>query len=129
MDAICNVIRNVQLGRELKSCSRHQHGADLKMDMDGSDRIPARIDRQEPGVAPGIGHLIASQELLAHRVEARIPNIRIDPCRIAVPHIDLCVRQWPALAAIETQNLEGQRQRHARPDLPVGWIGANVRPL
>jgi hypothetical protein len=55
--------------------------------MHGSNRIPARIDRHEPGFAPGVSHLIASQELLADRVESRISDIRIQSSRIAMPDI------------------------------------------
>ena len=68
-------IGKVYLRRELNTSASHRCRANLKVDMHGSNGIPARIDGHEPGFAPGVRHLIASQELLADRVEPRIFDI------------------------------------------------------
>ena len=62
-----------ELGRELEPAVVVRVGADLEVDVHGAAAVPARVDRLERGRAGRVGHLVAAQEVLAARVEARDP--------------------------------------------------------
>src|SRR5215211_7263767 len=63
MHVIRDGIIEVQLRRKLKAPLARRIRANLEVDVDGSARIPTRIDRDELGSSTGVCRLIAAQEL------------------------------------------------------------------
>lgn len=70
--------------------------ADLHMDMSRPSAVPARIDRCETRFAIGVRVLVPAQEVLARKIRATVvrsrPDIGIDSLSIAMPDVDLRVR-------------------------------------
>lgn len=88
MDSVRQLVRKVQLGRKLKVSPGDRSGANFKVNMHGSDRIPTRINREKLCFALGISHLVPTQKLMAKCVEAWVFHIRIDTLGIALPDVD-----------------------------------------
>jgi len=65
----------VQLRREFVGLRPGRFRAHLEVDMDGSARIPARIDRDKADDALGVRDLVPSQELLPDGVEVVVLDV------------------------------------------------------
>ena len=119
MDAIRQFVVEVHLRRELQVPLGSVRGANLHVNVHGPARIPTGIDGEELGFATRVGDLVAAQKLLADGVETKIPHIRIDAQRIAVPDIHLGAGQWLTISGAKSEYLQCQREWRSGFDLPV----------
>src|SRR5262249_30461564 len=96
---------------------------------DRAPLVPGRVDRDEAGPPIPVGHLVAAQELLAGRVEARVGHVRVDAQRVAVPDVDQDALERHARAAVDARDGEGEREADAILHRPVAGIGSDVGAL
>ena len=74
------------LRRELERHRRAVVDADLEVDVHGTTRVPAGIDRLERHEPVGIARLVAAQPVLAGGVVRRL--VGVEPRRVGVPDVD-----------------------------------------
>src|SRR5262245_44237785 len=120
-DALAQRVVEVELRRELGGSAAH-----LEVDVHGAARIPAGVDGGEAHGAVAAGQLVAAQELLTERVEARVAHVGVDALRIAVPQVDRCTRQRRAAAPGLSRDQKREHQRHAGSARAVARVRADV---
>ena len=126
VDAVGQSVIKIHLRCELKASPGHGRRANLEMDVHRPAFIPAGVYGDKPGFATRVGDLVATEKLPTDGIEIRIPHVRIDAQRIAVPDIDLSPRERLTVSGAESRDQHRQSQWRAGPDQPLGGIGTDV---
>src|SRR5882724_143973 len=115
MHLIRDGLIEVQLRRKLKAPLGRGISANFEVDVDGSARIPTRIDRDELGGPTGVRHLIAAQELFPSGIKQAIDilHVRIHAQSVTLPHIDDGAVERGTGAPSDPRHMKPQAHRNA----------------